>query len=670
MTTTTNDDNTVIIETLLNWGRENGIRTHPNVAIQQRIIKNGDEDDEEDERGIFYERLDDERDDVNDVNDATTTTTETLVSIPEKALLCVPRRQTETTTKRLEEEEDDALCKILLRESKNTNSFWSAYLRTLPNEYDLLELWTDEEVETLQVDAAKASARELRGKVSASYDRQCRRRRTRGFFFTRAEWAYAKATVRSRTVSVPWSSAGALAPIGDMFNYAPVGGFLGGDDDGNGNFCNGDEKEDGCVPVGTGAWNANENAFEFRGTLPKKFSPTTRSFELFMNYGAYTNLELLSLYGFHCGENNPNDVIVLDVPLITTQTTEYHAKLIATSGALTFESERDLRLEYARRQTPQRAHAAAQRHSFSAFASRGEKLSNASEHNFCTAIRDAAGRALLSFATTAKQDCESLEHLKNSSANTEKDTNAGATRRRRTKLAVEYRLAVKRALQKTYRILLLDAVVAARGEVWFPKIEDVVFEYLNESTKFVVSATAMVFLMFHPTVETCWCLLGSIVNSVNGKLLKRALNHSRPDGAKKVDPGMPSSHATSLSYLSWYAALAFAFEPNAFGLATTVTRTLAFGLVSLGAFLAYLRVKLGFHTWPQVYVGYGLGSSTALVWILFGKRYLIQHLARHPERLKNLHACLVVAIGLFALSAIKWVKELVKSSSKSKKQNA
>ena len=461
MTTTTTKKKNIIIETLLNWGRENGIRTHPNVAIQRTT--NGDED----ERGIFYVRLDDERDDVND--DATTTTTETLVSIPEKALLCVPRRRTETVTKGLEEEEDDSLCEILLRETKkntknNNNesggSFWSAYLRTLPNEYNLLELWTDEEIEMLQVDAAKASARELRGKVSASYDRQCKKTKNAGIFFTRAEWAYAKATVRSRTVSVPWSSAGALAPIGDMFNYAPVGGFLGGDDDDNGNFCNGDEKEDGCVPVGTGAWNANENAFEFQGTLPKKFSPS-RSFELFMNYGAYTNLELLSLYGFHCGENNPNDVIVLDVSLITTQTTEYHAKVIATSGALTFESERDLRLEYAvltsyesysDDKRAQRAHAAAQRHSFSAFASRGEKLSDASEHNFCTAIRDAAGRALLSFATTAKQDCESLEHLKNSSANTEKDTNARATRRRRTKLAVEYRLAVKRALQKTYRM--------------------------------------------------------------------------------------------------------------------------------------------------------------------------------------------------------------------------
>jgi hypothetical protein len=85
---------------------------------------------------------------------------------------------------------------------------------------------------------------------------------------------------------------------------------------------------------------------------------------------------------------------------------------------------------------------------------------------------------------------------------------------------------------------------------------DALLECLNESTKFVVSATAMLFLLFHPTVETCWCLLGSIVNSVNGKLLKRMLNHSRPDGAKKVDPGMPSSHATSLSYLSWYAAMA------------------------------------------------------------------------------------------------------------------
>ena len=215
------------------------------------------------------------------------------------------------------------------------------------------------------------------------------------------------------------------------------------------------------------------------------------------------------------------------------------------------------------------------------------------------------------------------------------------------------------------------SVVAAASESRERRDEmmssNVFLECLNESTKFVVSATAMLFLLFHPTVETCWCLLGSIVNSVNGKLLKRVLNHSRPNGAKKVDPGMPSSHATSLSYLSWYAALAFAFEPNAFGLATHVTRAFAISVVSLGAFLAYLRVKLGFHTWPQVLVGYGLGSSTASLWIVFGKSYLLRHLARRPEDLKNLHACLVVAIGLFALSAITWVKELVASYASKRK---
>ena len=110
-----------------------------------------------------------------------------------------------------------------------------------------------------------------------------------------------------------------------------------------------------------------------------------------MNYGAYTNLELLSLYGFHCGQNNPNDVIALDVPMKTTKTeSSYQAKVIATSGALTFESERDLRLEYAvlasfknsNNKHAQRAHTAAQRQSFSALASRGEQLSDASEINF------------------------------------------------------------------------------------------------------------------------------------------------------------------------------------------------------------------------------------------------------------------------------------------------
>ena len=73
---------------------------------------------------------------------------------------------------------------------------------------------------------------------------------------------------------------------------------------------------------------------------------------------------------------------------------------------------------------------------------------------------------------------------------------------------------------------------------------------LNESTKFLVSGAALLTLVTHPNVAMVWCLIGSVVNSCFGKVLKKLLNEKRPAGAAKKDPGMPSSHAVSLSYLS------------------------------------------------------------------------------------------------------------------------
>ena len=72
--------------------------------------------------------------------------------------------------------------------------------------------------------------------------------------------------------------------------------------------------------------------------------------------------------------------------------------------------------------------------------------------------------------------------------------------------------------------------------------------YINESTKFIVSAAALYVLVAYPNVQTCWCILGSVVNSINGKIMKQIVNQTRPEGATKADPGMPSSHAVSLTY--------------------------------------------------------------------------------------------------------------------------
>ena len=196
---------------------------------------------------------------------------------------------------------------------------------------------------------------------------------------------------------------------------------------------------------------------------------------------------------------------------------------------------------------------------------------------------------------------------------------------------------------------------------------------VNESTKFVVSAVAFATLVAFPNVQTCWCILGSVVNSINGKVLKRVLNHERPEGAVKADPGMPSSHAVSLSYLSVYAARAVAVHgASGVAVSSVVAKTLgvavfAFpewttlpvaGLVmGLGLFLTWLRVALGYHTPPQVIVGYGMGAGTALAWAAAGEAWVGPALGARPELEAGLRLALGVAVGVFALTALKWVKE-------------
>lgn len=195
-----------------------------------------------------------------------------------------------------------------------------------------------------------------------------------------------------------------------------------------------------------------------------------------------------------------------------------------------------------------------------------------------------------------------------------------------------------------------------------PSRKSAVLAAVNESTKFVVSCTALAFLLLNPSAETCWALLGSVVNSINGKILKRILNHERPDGAIKADPGMPSSHATSLSYLSVYGAASLAyFKDAAPALGYPAQLAVSAVLVVLGIFLSYLRVKTGYHTPPQVIVGYGLGSSTALVWLFVGLTYVRPLLETNPEMLRVLHSLLIIAIGWFAFSALGWVESSVKA---------
>jgi len=84
---------------------------------------------------------------------------------------------------------------------------------------------------------------------------------------------------------------------------------------------------------------------------------------------------------------------------------------------------------------------------------------------------------------------------------------------------------------------------------------------VNEGTKFGVSAAALAVLVQQRSAHAALALAASVLNSLAGKALKRALGHARPAGARRADPGMPSSHGVSLGYLATYGATALLTAP-------------------------------------------------------------------------------------------------------------
>jgi dolichyldiphosphatase len=136
---------------------------------------------------------------------------------------------------------------------------------------------------------------------------------------------------------------------------------------------------------------------------------------------------------------------------------------------------------------------------------------------------------------------------------------------------------------------------------------------INRATKYAVSlAVVLAVCAAGASPRACWDVAGAVASSAANKALKRLLNHSRPEGAPKADPGMPSSHANSLAFLAATAALEVWRVGGGGGGGTAAALSAA--LLALGAFLSWLRVRLGFHTPEQVIAGCAFGSVCAVGW--------------------------------------------------------
>eukprot|EP00899_Mesostigma_viride_P022458 jgi/Mesvir1/3397/Mv25886-RA.1 len=175
---------------------------------------------------------------------------------------------------------------------------------------------------------------------------------------------------------------------------------------------------------------------------------------------------------------------------------------------------------------------------------------------------------------------------------------------------------------------------------WSHDKEGTLLDKINQSTKYAVASTAFVILLYQHDVAGCWWFVGSAVNVALCKAIKVTVNQSRPAAARKRDPGMPSSHASSLGYLGTYLALSileiYGTSGSALAAATVIE--------AMAAFLTWLRVELGYHTWPQVLVGGALGSLTAVLWKQLGDTRVLPTLSPEGEGILYFLSALFLAI--------------------------
>ena len=182
-----------------------------------------------------------------------------------------------------------------------------------------------------------------------------------------------------------------------------------------------------------------------------------------------------------------------------------------------------------------------------------------------------------------------------------------------------------------------------------------ILERINNATKWVVSALAFVILVGRRDEMTAWCIVGGVLSAFICRALKYGINASRPVTSRKKDPGMPSSHACTLGFLSVFASLAIFLKSAAFSLNNCVS---ILSIPALGLLLTSLRVLLGYHTVPQVVVGWMLGSSIAVVWHRLGVLVVMPVLESSVVVQMALAVVTVIVVVLFAVkNVMRWMKE-------------
>jgi len=334
---------------------------------------------------------------------------------------------------------------LLFESSKGRESFWGPYIDQLPPRFDgytTLPYFTALHAAELQCLAALEVVEDGKLKLHAEW-RRCKAcldaLGLRGEHAGLEAFRWATATISSRTMHVVWSPAGAFVPYADFFNYRPP------------------------PPPATPQLQLGEPAME--STRPGVcgdgfFDPSAKTYKIFTHvsyargqqvflcYGAHTNLELLEHYGFLL-QDNPHDTVLLPPELLCSEERQSgvlnglptHVSVpakecyITRNGVPSWEVMKALRLACL---------GSRQRKSCGYLAAAGQPCSTESEIQVMRLIRHACTRHLASKATSLEKDEVLLEAAQSEGAES-------------LQLAISWRLCQKQILRRG--IAVADKVI-------------------------------------------------------------------------------------------------------------------------------------------------------------------------------------------------------------------
>ncbi|KAI3982980.1 hypothetical protein MKX01_010463 [Papaver californicum] len=217
---------------------------------------------------------------------------------------------------------------LLAEMSKAKGSWWYPYLKQLPRQYETLSGFSHFETQALQVDDAIWAAERAVSKAEMEWREAIplmRELELRPQLLTFKSWLWSSATVSSRTLHIPWDSAGCFCPVGDLFNYAAPGmesfsseevaswtqtstleiSSLGK---------NTSEEELDVEHIDGSAERLTDAGYEEQVEAYCFYARRRyrKGEQVLLGYGTYTNLELLEHYGFLLNAN-PNEKVFIQM---------------------------------------------------------------------------------------------------------------------------------------------------------------------------------------------------------------------------------------------------------------------------------------------------------------------------------------------------------------------